>query len=312
MEHILTLASAGRGLLSEDLVRGAVLELERAAAVAGEPRWLAPGTACDLPFGGLDPRRAEDRVRGALTGSAVDLAAQPTRGRRKRLLVADMESTVIDNEMLDELGAVAGHRRQIEGITARAMRGELDFAGAVRRRVALLEGLGVEVLERSLEGVDIDPGAPALLATMAAAGAFSALVSGGFSFFAEPIARRLGFDVWHANEIEIEGGSLTGRVVEPIHGRDAKARALEEYCRRLEVTPADAVAAGDGANDLGMLQAAGLGVAYHAKPAVAAAARYRVDHGDLSTLLYFQGYVEAEIVGRGPLTDTRPETALPV
>ncbi len=295
LKTVLTLASAERGQLSEDLVRGATLELERARAVAGEPRWLVPGTACDLPFGGILPRRAEDLVRGLLAGTAVDLAGQPTLGRRKRLLVADMESTVIANEMLDELGAFAGHRRQIESITARAMRGELDFAGALRRRVALLEGLGVEVLERSLESVEVDPGAPILIATMAAAGAFSALVSGGFGCFVDPVARRLGFDAWRANEIEIAGGCLTGRVVEPIHGRDAKVRALEEYCRRLKVTAADAVAVGDGANDLGMLRAAGFGVAYHAKPAVAAAARYRIDHGDLSTLLYFQGYDEAEI-----------------
>ncbi len=294
MEHVLTLVSSR---LTEEVVHGAAAELEDSAGVVGEPCWLAPGVACDLPFDGAGPRQAETRVRGALAGTAVDLAAQPALGRRKQLLVADMESTVIANEMLDELGDFVGKRQEIEEVTARGMRGELDFAGSMRRRVALLEGLGTEVLERASERIEIDPGAPALVATMTAAGGTSALVSGGFSIFTEPVARRLGFDAWRANTIELKGGSLTGRVIEPILGRDAKVEALEDFCRQLGVTPADAVAVGDGANDLGLLRAAGLGVAYHAKPAVAAAARYRVDHGDLSTLLYYQGYSEAEIVG---------------
>ncbi len=293
MEFVLTLVERGR--LGEEAVGRAAATL--AAPLLGEPSWLAAGTACDLPFDGIDPREAESRVREALGGAAIDLAAQPAAGRRKRLLVADMESTVIANEMLDELGDFAGVRGEIEDITARAMRGELDFAGAVRERVAPLEGLSTSVLERALERVEIDPGAPALAATMAAAGAFTGLVSGGFGVFAEPVARRLGFDAWRANELEVSAGSLTGRVAEPILGRDAKVLALEEYCRRQGVGPGDAVAVGDGANDLALLQAAGLGVAYHAKPAVAAAARFRVDHGDLRTVLYYQGYGEAEILG---------------
>lgn len=291
MDYVLTLVSER---LTDHLVRSAAAELERSAGV-GEPCWLAPGIACDLPFGGFDPGQAEDRVRGFLAGFAVDLAAQPVAGRRKRLLVADMESTVIANEMLDELGDFAGKRAQIEGITARAMRGELDFAGSVRARVALLEGLSAGALERALERIEVDPGAPALAATMAAGGAFTGLVSGGFGVFAEPVARRLGFDAWRANELEVARGVLTGRLVKPILDRDAKVRALEDYCRQLAADPVDAIAVGDGANDLSLLQAAGLGVAYHAKPAVAAAARYRVDHGDLSTLLYYQGYGESEI-----------------
>ncbi len=295
MERVLTLVAAGG--LGRETVRRAVRELERVVPRVAEPRWLAAGTACDLTFDEADPRDAEARVRAALAGAAVDLAAQRLAGRRKRLLVADMESTVIANEMLDELGDFAGVRAQIEGVTARAMRGELDFAGAVRERVKLLAGLGTGVLEEALERVEIDPGAAALAATMAAAGAFTALVSGGFEVFATPVARRLGFDAWRANELEFAGGALTGRVVEPILGPDAKVRALEDFCRRLEIDPGDAAAVGDGANDLSMLQAAGLGVAYHAKPAVAAAARFRVDHGDLRTLLYFQGYEEGEIVG---------------
>ena len=294
-DQVVTLA-APVGELGEELVTESSTELARVASAVGEPRWLVPGTACDLPFEGAVPERVEERLRRQLGARAVDLAAQPEAGRRKRLLVADMESTVIANEMLDELGDFVGKRSDIEQITARAMRGELDFAGALRERVALLEGLGVHVLDDALERVEIDPGAAALVATMAVDGAFTAIVSGGFGVFARPVARRLGFDAWRANTLEVSGGVVTGRVVDPILGRDAKARALEEFCRELGVTSPDAVAVGDGANDLGMLAAAGLGVAYHAKPAVAAAARYRVEHGDLRTLLYFQGYGEGEIV----------------
>ena len=294
MEHVLTLVSDS---LTDGLVRAAGTVLERNDAAVGEPRWLAGGVACDLPFGGLDPLRAETRVRGTLNGAAVDLAAMPTEGRRKRLLVADMESTIIANEMLDELGEFVGQRLEIENITARAMRGEIDFEGAVHRRVALLKGLRTEVLERSLERITINPGASNLVATMAAGGAYSGLVSGGFSIFVEPIAHRLGFNAWRANEIELKDGALTGKVVEPILGLDAKIQALKDYCGEHSLAPNDAIAVGDGANDLGMLQAAGLGVAYHAKPTVAAEARFRVNHGDLRTLLYFQGYSEAEIVG---------------
>ena len=294
MEHVLTVVAAGR--LADDVVTRAAEAMPPGAA-RGEPKWLAMGTACDLPFEGVEPETVEQSARAALHGAAVDLAVQLLAGRRKRLLVADMESTVIANEMLDDLGGYAGKRREIEAITASAMRGELDFEGAVRRRVALLRGLGTEVLERALAAVEVEPGARALVATMAAGGAFTALVSGGFGIFAEPIAERLGFDAWRANHLQLSDGVMTGHVIEPILGRDAKAEALEDYCRQQNVTPADVVAVGDGANDLGMLHAAGVGVAYHAKPTVAEAARYRVDHGDLSTLLYFQGYGEGEIVG---------------
>ncbi len=301
-DQVLTLA-APPGRLSGELVSAASAELARVAPASGRPRWLVAGTACDLPFAGASPKRVEERLRRRLGGAAVDLAAQPVAGRRKRLLVADMESTLIANEMLDELGDFVGKRPEIERITARAMRGELDFAGALRERVALLAGLGAEVLEQALERVEVNPGAAALAATMSAHGAFTAIVSGGVGVFAEPVAERLGFDAWRANTLEVSGGVLTGRAAPPILGRDAKVRALEDFCRQLGVAAADAVAVGDGANDLDLLRAAGLGVAYHAKPAVAAAARYRVEHGDLRTLLYFQGYGEGEIVEGG---DERP------
>ncbi len=296
MQNILTLVSAGNAELSDEALRIARTELESSAEV-GEPRWLAESVACDLPFGGLDPLEAENRVRAALDGEGLDLAAMPEAGRRKRLLVADMESTVIANEMLDELGELAGKGERIAAVTASAMRGELDFAGSLRSRVAELAGLSTDVLEQARERIKIDPGAASLVATMKAHGAFCALVSGGFSTSVGPIAEQLGFDAWRANTFELADDALTGRVIEPILGRNAKVEALEDYCNQLGLTPADAVGVGDGANDLGLLTAVDLGVAFHAKPAVAEAARYRVDHGDLSTLLYYQGYGEAEITG---------------
>lgn len=292
--HVLTLVALEglNGAVVDDVAEG----LHRAGAKVGEASWLAPGVAYDLFFDGADPGTVTGRVRAAIGGAAVDLAAQPVAGRRKRLLVADMESTVIRNEMLDELADFAGVRSRVEEITGRAMRGELDFAAAVRERVALLEGLPADVIERALERVEVDPGAAVLVATMKADGAFAALVSGGFDVFAEPIAHCLGFDAWRANRLEISGGRLTGRAGEPILGRDAKVWALEDYCSWLGAEPRQAAAVGDGANDLPLLGAAGLGVAYHAKPAVVAAARFGVRHGDLRTLLYYQGYLQTELV----------------
>lgn len=294
-DHVLTLSAPGG--LEGRMVEAAGAALRAAGAHVGQQRWLAPEKACDLAFDGLEPGRAEAAVRVALDGAAVDLAAQPVAGRRKRLLVADMESTVIRNEMLDELADFAGQRPEVERITARAMAGELDFAGAVRARVRLLAGLPSTVLEQAMERLELDPGAARLVATMSAHGAFTALVSGGFGVFAAAVQRRLGFDLYRANELVVEDGRLSGDVVEPILGRDAKAVALGELCRLREVEAAAAVAVGDGANDLEMIAAAGLGVAYHAKPAVIAAARFSVRYGDLSTLLFYQGFDEASFVG---------------
>ena len=200
---------------------------------------------------------------------------------------------MIAQEMLDELAAVAGKRDEIARITARSMAGEIDFSDSVRGRVAALAGMSTEAFDDQLERVEVDPGAPVLVATMAAHGAFTALVSGGFTVFAEPIAQRLGFDAHRANVLLIEDGRLAG-VAEPILCADAKVRTMEDFCRRLEVTAADVVAVGDGANDLPMLRAAGLGVAYHAKPLVVAEARFSIRHGNLRTLLYYQGYGESD------------------
>jgi len=207
-----------------------------------------------------------------------------------------MESTIIENEMLDELADFVGARDRVADITRRAMNGELDFAAAVRERVALLRGLPESVLNAAMQRVRIMPGAPQLVATMRAHGAYTALVSGGFTWFTGRIKERLGFDSHQANELVVLGGHLMGRVREPILGREAKEAALRQLAADRGLTPEDAVTVGDGANDLPMLKAAGLGVAFHAKPAVAAEARIRITHGDLRSLLYLQGYRDDEIV----------------
>ncbi len=292
--YVLTLV--GEGLSDADL-DNARDSLRLPAPSVGTTEWLSSGLACDLLFVDLDPQEAERRARACLNGRPIDLAAQPLAGRRKLLLVADMESTIIHNEMLDELAEFVGKRHEVEAITARAMAGALDFAGSVRARVSLLSGLTTEVVTSALERVVINSGARELVATMNSAGAFTALVSGGFGVFAESIQRQLGFHVYRANELQFAEGCLTGDVVEPILGRAAKLEALTEFCHQQGLDAEAVVAVGDGANDLAMLGAAGLGVAYHAKPAVVAAARYSVIHGDLRTLLFFQGYRESEIVG---------------
>jgi len=221
----------------------------------------------------------------------IDMAVQPESNRRKRLLIADMDSTMIQQECIDELADEAGVGAHVAGITARAMNGELDFADALRERVTLLKGLPETVIANVLrDRITLMPGGPALLATMRANGAHCALVSGGFTSFTSVIAARLGFHENHANTLLAEGGALTGQVADPILGKEAKLQALHQIAVRLGLTQADAIAVGDGANDLPMLQAAGTGVALHAKPRVQADCDIRVNHGDLTALLYLQGY----------------------
>lgn len=229
---------------------------------------------------------------------SIDWAVLPAQRRRKRLLVADMDSTMIDGETLDELAAAAGVGERVAAITARAMNGELDFEAAVRERVGLLAGLPLTAADGVLARLSAMPGAHAAVATMHASGAHCMLVSGGFTLFADPVGAALGFDEVQANQLEVRDGRLTGRVREPVLGPDAKRRALEDRRRALGLTPDDTLAVGDGANDLAMLSAAGLGVAFRAKPAAAAQARVRVDRAGLTALLYLQGYSQAEFVPR--------------
>jgi phosphoserine phosphatase len=236
-------------------------------------------------------------VKAAVGVLPVDFAVQPAEGRRKRLLIADMDSTIIGCECLDELADFAGVKDQVSEITERAMRGELLFEGALRERVGMLKGLSVDALQACYDDrVKLNPGARTLVATMAANGARCALVSGGFTFFTGRVAAAAGFHLNRANTLIEADGKLTGQVGEPILGKEAKLAALVEETAALGLTPADALAVGDGANDLAMIEAAGLGVAYRAKPIVAAQAHAKVDHADLTALLYFQGYKAAEFV----------------
>jgi len=279
-------------------IADAALAALAAAGLGDAPRWLAPRRACDFPVAVAGDHKAlAARVGEALAPFAIDHAVLPARGRRKRLLVADMDSTIISQECIDELAAAVGVGAEVADITARAMAGELDFEGALLARVALLKGAPADVIETLLESrITANPGAAMLVATMRAHGAHTLLVSGGFTQFVEPVAARLGFDETRANRLTIENGRLTGDVARPVLGRNAKRAALEETCRRLGIATANSLAVGDGANDLEMVAKAGLGVAYHAKPVLAARADARIEHGDLTALLFFQGYRGAELV----------------
>ena len=297
-ESVVTLiaARAGGAALDAaiDLARQAIQKL---GARLEPSDWLSRGRACDIPFDDLAPDQADAGIRAALGGAvAIDVLAQHTAGRRKQLLVADMEATIIANEMLDELAAIAGIQPQIAAITRRAMNGEIEFAGALRERVALLKDMPEAALDEAGARIRINPGAASMVATMHRHGAYTALVSGGFRLYAEGVRRRLGFDIAVANELIVEDGKLAGRVKEPVLGKEAKLATLTLLAAERHLALADALAVGDGANDLPMIEAAGTGVAYHAKPVVAAAARLRVDHNDLTALLYAQGYRDDEIV----------------
>jgi phosphoserine phosphatase len=295
MKNVLTLI-AGFGVLDHSHVDAARAALQAVAAPVGETDWLAEAAACDILFGDVAPSTAESAVRAALEGAPIDLVAQPAAARRKKLLVADMESTIIDNEMIDEMAAVLGLQERIADITARAMRGDLDFAASLRERVSMLAGLDASVLDEMRSIISINPGAAELVATMRANGAFCALVSGGFTVFTDHVRDRLGFDLGQANQLKIAAGRLTGEVVEPILDRNAKRECLERLVKERTLDRTDTLAVGDGANDLAMVDAAGLGVAWHAKPVLAEAADMRVDHADLTALLFAQGYRKNEFV----------------
>ncbi|MDB5711456.1 MAG: phosphoserine phosphatase [Sphingomonas bacterium] len=254
--------------------------------------WIDEGYAADIGFG-ADPVAARNAIDGAFQG--IDVVVQPAEGRVKRLLVADMDSTMITVECIDELADYAGIKPQIAAVTEAAMRGELDFESALDARVALLKGLDEAVIAQCLaERVHIMSGAVELVRTMRGQGARTILVSGGFTRFAEPVAASIGFDQAIANVLEIADGKLAGTVTKPIVGSDTKERTLAEAADALYLPPEATLAVGDGANDLAMIRRAGLGVAYHAKPVVAAAAAARIDHNDLTALLYAQGIARSQ------------------
>jgi len=289
MQLVVTLVAADPHDLAAAL-EAVELAVAGGGTLVGEADLLGPNAA-DLPVESAAPAVVREQAEAALAGRRVDVCVQPAQGRRKRLLIADMDSTIINVECLDELADFAGVKAQVAAITERAMAGELAFEGALRERVAMLKGLGLDALQACYDDrVRLNPGAEILVRTMAAHGARCVLVSGGFTFFTGRVATAAGFHDNRANTLIEDGAALAGLVGEPILGREAKLAALQEEVAALGATPADALAVGDGANDLAMIEAAGLGVAYRAKPVVAAQADARVDHADLTALLYFQGY----------------------
>ncbi len=273
------IAAPGSRAISPDVV----------ARLGHEPHWLAAGEAAE--FTGLDVAAA----KAVVTGLPIDVNHVSLQNRRKKLLLADMDSTMIHQECIDELGVVAGVGDRIKAITTRAMRGEIDFEGALKERVALLRGLDQEVIATLLhERISFMEGGRELVATMINQDAYCVLVSGGFTVFTSQIANALGFHENHANRLLIEHGKLTGEVALPILGKDAKVATLRRVAKARGISPNHVLAVGDGANDIPMLLEAGMGVALHAKPAVQAQAKFVINHGDLTALLYLQGYKHSD------------------
>lgn len=280
-----------------------IVDGARAVLPQAQPaHWLFDGVAVDIPFGAQDnlqgDRHAiEQRLRELRGDLPIDIVVQPVGFRRKKLFLADMDSTMIGQECIDELADLVGMKAHVAAITERAMRGEIEFEPALRERVALLKDLPASVVDEVLaKRITLTPGGRELVATMRAHGAYTCLVSGGFTLFTRAVAAKIGFQENRANELVVRDGKFTGEVKEPILGRAAKLATLVDLMESFDLDDIDSVAVGDGANDLAMIQAAGLGVAYHAKPAVAAAAAARIDHGDLTALLYAQGYRRDEFV----------------
>ncbi len=298
MHHVLTLIAAkAKTPLLPEIVLALANALATGGVSPGPADWLAEGEACDIPFEG-EQAAAAALARGVIGDRAIDIGIVATAGRRKKLLIADMDSTMIGQECIDELAAEIGAGETVAAITQKAMRGEIAFRPALRERVALLKGLPVTNVKKVLaQRITLMPGGRTLVRTMADNGAYTALVSGGFTAFAGPIASRLGFDEFRANTLNHENGRFTGTLAEPILGRDAKLARLRSLIAEHGLDRRQVLAVGDGANDLAIIRHAGLGVAFHAKPALEAQADVAIRHGDLSALLYLQGYRREEFVG---------------
>jgi phosphoserine phosphatase len=291
MKSVLTLvAPPDRHPLSDDITTILMQRLHQAGAALGDIVCLQEGAACDIPFDNLPIDQAQQLAAATLAELPIDFHAQPIAGRRKKLLLSDMDSTILTNETLDDIAEIAGLKDEIAAITARTMAGELDFTQALIERVAMLSDLSETALATAFSRIGYSAGGATLVSTMRRHGAFTALVSGGFKYFTSRVAAKVGFDLDLANDLEISDGRLTGRLQGPILDPDGKLSALIRLSDERGLTPKDAVAVGDGSNDIPMLQAAGLGVAYRGKPIVRRAIGCQVNHTDLTTLLYFQGY----------------------
>ena len=298
MTHVITLiGDPNIAPLAPAVIDAARSAISASGGKTGDVDWLSDGKACDLPTETIDPRAAVLAVQAAMEGLPIDVVGQEIKHRRKKLLVADMDSTIIQQECIDEIADFVGCRAEVAEITERAMRGEMDFPEAVRERAHMFAGLDAEVLERAYrERITLTPGAESLVRVMRKSGAVTALVSGGFTEFTSRVATRTGFDHHHGNELEIKAGKLTGKAIEPIKGGESKVQLLEHYCRELGITAAQTLAVGDGANDIPMIKIAGLGVAFHGKPSVTAVADAHIKFGDLTALLFVQGFRESEII----------------
>lgn len=297
MNHILTLICNPRTSdLNDEALAMAIACLSELGAETGDPYWLNYGVACDIPFRGLNLKVAEVTVRHNFQGLPIDIIAQKSINRRKKLLVADMDSTMVVGETLDDLSEFAGCRDKVSAITSLAMNGELSFVEALKQRVKLLEGLSLDNLKKTMAKVELTLGGKELVQTMKANGAVTMLVSGGFTYFTDQVRDIVGFDHARGNTFEISEAKLTGKVLDPIIDKDAKLVILKNFANEYGITEIDTMAVGDGANDLPMLMAAEVGVAFQAKPTVSKSARFSINHGDLTALLYIQGYRAKEFI----------------
>lgn len=296
MNFVVTLIAADGTALNAEMMERVRDALRALGAETGQPDWLADARACDLPFDDLAPDQADAAARSIIGDAKIDCIAQRADGRRKALLLADMDSTMVTSETLDDLAAQTGLGDVIAEITARTMNGELDFASSVKERVMMLKGLPTSALDEAYRQIEVSPGATTAVRTMKANGTHCLLISGGFTYFTSRIAEKIGFHEQMANDFIIEDDKLTGGVSDPVLTKDVKLETLIARCSELGLSLSESVCVGDGANDVPMLQAAGLGVAYRGKPSVKKEIPARLDHADLTGLLFAQGYRLDEFV----------------